>query len=84
MRKNNEIMNEWGIIREKGMKKYVLNKYISLGIMMIIIYFICVVVNKKDNYISNALIYTVIVVVAPIASWFVNEYRYKKSNGKSK
>ena len=71
--------NEWEEIRAQGMKKYVFYKTITMGIMMFFIYAINIFINKNMNYSMTAVVYIGISLLAPIVSWFGNEFRYNKS-----
>lgn len=75
-------MNGWEEIRAQGMKKYVFNKTITMGIMMFFIYVINIFINKKNGFMM-AVLYIGISLLAPVVSWLVNEFRYKKAHKKN-
>ncbi len=76
---NRDFSRRWAVVRKKGFFYYFRTKIVALGVMMFLIFIIDTFISQNINYKMAAIICIGITLFAPIFSWGINEFRYRKS-----
>lgn len=81
-KENNEFVSDWRIKRKVGGRKYIITGIIKLGLFSLAIVLANNLIKQQNTIINISEVITILIisVLAPIVSWYANEYRYDRSN----
>lgn len=74
-KENNIFIEQWELVRRLSFYNYYKKKVINVAILMLLIWIINFLTDK-DFGLIDFIIYLILIILAPILSWSINEWRF--------